>query len=85
MRDTHNRKVGVEVKNQKSPVQASAVRKFARKIGFESKHGTVSGGVIVSKSGYSNEARKVARENRIKLIKYAPPKKKRRSGLFGIF
>jgi RecB family endonuclease NucS len=81
MRDPHNRKVAVEVKNLSSPVQAAAVRKFASKIGFERKHGTVSGGVIVSKSGYSDGAAKVARQNRIKLMKYTPPKKKRRRGL----
>ncbi len=82
MRDRHNRKVAVEVKNLSSPVQASTVRKFAGKVGFERKHGTVSGGVIVSKSGYSDGAAKVARENRIKLMKYTPPKKKPRRGLF---
>jgi len=83
MRDPHNRKVAVEVKNLRSPVQAFTIRQFANKVGFERKHGTVSGGVIVSKSGYSDGAAKVARENRIKLMKYTPPKKKRRHGLFG--
>jgi len=82
MRDPYNRKVAVEVKNLRHQVQAATVRKFASKVGFERKHGTVSGGVFVSKSGYSDGAVKVARENRIKLMKYAPPKKKRRRGLF---
>jgi len=83
MRDPHNRKVAVEVKNLRSPVQAATIRKFASKVGLERKHGTVSGGVIVSKSGYSDGATKLARENRLKLMKYAPPKKKPRRGLFG--
>ena len=85
MRDPHNRKVAVEVKNLRSPVQAAVIRKFANKVGYERKHGTVSGGVVVSKSGYSDGAAKVARENRIKLMKYTPPRKKRQRGLFSFF
>lgn len=76
MRSPQGRKVAVEVKNLSSPVQASSVQKFGRKVGQEKKHGMVSGGVMVSKSGYSSDAHKVAREQHIKLIKYAPPQEK---------
>lgn len=82
MRSPQGRKVAVEVKNQSAPVQGASVRKFGRKVEREKKHGMVSGGVMVSKSGYSPAARIAAREEHVKLIKYTPPKKKRRS-LFG--
>lgn len=82
MRSPQGRKVAVEVKNLSSPVQGSSVRRFGRKVVKERSHGMVSGGVLVSKSGFSPEARRAAKEEHVKLIKYAPPKKKRRS-LFG--
>ena len=82
MRSPQGRKVAVEVKNLASPVQGSSVRRFGRKVRKEKRHGMVSGGVLVSKSGFSPEAKRAAREEHVKLIKYAPPKKKRRS-LFG--
>ncbi len=82
MRSPQGRKVAVEVKNVSSPVQGSTVRSFGRKVRGEKKHGMVSGGVIVSKSGFSPEAKRAAREEHVKLVKYSPPKKRRRS-LFG--
>ena len=83
MRSPQGRKVAVEVKNLSSPVQAASVRKFGRKINKEKRHGMVSRGVMVSKTGYSPEAKKAARKYRVKLIKYAPPKKRRSKSLFG--
>jgi Holliday junction resolvase-like predicted endonuclease len=83
MRSPQGRKVAVEVKNLSSPVQAASVKRFGRKINQEKRHGMVSGGVMVSKSGYSPEAKKAARQHHIKLEKYAPPKKRRSSSLFG--
>ena len=82
MRSPQGRKVAVEVKNLSSPVQGSTVRKFGTKIRREKRHGMVSGGVIVSKSGFSTEARRAGRESHVKLLDYTPPKKRRRS-LFG--
>jgi len=78
MRDPNNRKVAVEVKNLCSPVQGAAMEKFAKKVEFEKKHGTVSGGVVVSKSGFSAKAASVARQYGIRQMKYVPPRKKRK-------
>jgi hypothetical protein len=83
MRSRQGRKVAVEVKNLSSPVQAASVRKFARKVAQEKRHGMVSGGIIVSKSGFSPKAKKEARGKNVKLVKYVPPKRKRRWSLFG--
>ena len=82
MRSPQGRKVAVEVKNLSSPVQGSTVRKFGRKVRREKKHGIVSGGLIVSKSGFSPEAKRAGREEHVRLLDYKPPRKKRRS-LFG--
>jgi len=78
MRDPHDRKVAVEVKNLSSPIQGAAMEKFAKKVEFEKKHGTVSGGVVVSKSGFSAKAASIARKYGIKPMKYVPPRKKRK-------
>lgn len=83
MRSPQGRKVAVEVKNLSSPVQATSVKKFAKKVAQERRHGMVSNGVMVSKSGFSPQAKKVARGQHVKLIKYAPLKRKRSRSLFG--
>jgi hypothetical protein len=82
MRTPQGKKVAVEVKNLSSPVQGSSVRKFGRKVARERRHGMVSGGVIVSKSGYSPEAKKAAREEHVKLVEYKPPKRRKIRSLF---
>jgi Holliday junction resolvase-like predicted endonuclease len=82
MRSPQGRKVAVEVKNLSSPVQGASVRRFGRKVRQEKKHGMVSGGVLVSRSGFSSEAKRAAREEHVRLVQYVPPKKKRRP-LFG--
>lgn len=83
MRSPQGRKVAIEVKNLSSPVQGSSVRIFGKKVRKERKHGLVTGGVMVSKSGFSPEAKKAAREHHIKLVRYSPPRKRRRQSLFG--
>lgn len=83
MRSPQGRRVAVEVKNLSAPVQGSSVRKFGKKVARERRHGMISGGVMVSKSGYSPEAKKAAREEHVKLVKYAPPKRKKSWSLFG--
>jgi len=82
MRSPRGRKVAVEVKNLSYPVQGSSVRRFGKQVRKEKRHGMVSGGVLISKSGFSPEAKRAAKEEHVKLVKYVPPRRKRRS-LFG--
>jgi RecB family endonuclease NucS len=67
-------KASVEVKNLKKPVSAAMVTKFATKVSKD--RNLVKRGIFVSKSGYTPEARKVAKKRGIKLMDYKPPKKK---------
>ncbi len=84
MRSPQGRKVAVEVKNLSIAVQSTSVEKFGKKVEQEKKHGMVSSGVMVSKSGYSTNAKKEAKEYHIKLIKYTPPKKRKGRSFFGL-
>jgi len=74
---TRSGKASVEVKNIKNPVSASMVEKFARKVNKDKN--IVKKGIFVSKSGFTQEARKVARKKHVRLMDYKPPKRKQRS------
>lgn len=67
--------VAVEAKNLKHPIGPPVVNKLKRKI--ERSHGIYKGGVIVSRKGATEEAKRFARKSGIQIIKYAGARKKK--------
>jgi len=77
---TKRGKAYVEVKNISKPVSAATVRKLAKHVSRDKN--IVNRGIIVAKSGYTPEAKKIARKSHVKLMDYKPPKKKKTGWLF---
>ncbi len=74
-------KAFLEVKNLSKPVSGSMVEKFGRKI--KANQNIASRGIFVSKSGYAPNAKKAARGHHIRLIVYKPPRKRKKSSIWG--
>lgn len=73
--------IAVEVKNQKNPVGPTVIKKLKMIV---DKFGLIKEGIVVSKSGFTDEAKEQAKKSKIKIYKYAPRKKKKEPSLFGL-
>ena len=78
--DKSGRTFGVEVKGTKQKVTSSTVRKLKKKV---ERHKLLRGGIIVSKSGFTDQALKEAKESDIKTLKYK--RKRKKVGFFNLF
>ena len=77
--DKSGRTFGVEVKGTKQKVTSGTVRKLKSKV---EKHKLLRGGIIVSKSGFTEPALKEAKKSGIKTLKYKRKRKKKESWFF---
>ena len=68
----------VECKNTKQKVNAAVVKKLKKKV---SGNRLLHGGIIVSKKGFTKEAKQEAKKDGIKTIKYKQ-KRKKKAGFF---
>jgi predicted RecB family endonuclease len=71
--DKHGHTHAVEVKATKQKVNVAVARKLKKKVGH---HKLLHGGIIVSKSGFTESAEQEAKKSGIQTLKY---KKKRRT------
>lgn len=67
--------VAVEAKSLKHPIGPPVVNKLKKKM--ERSHGIYKGGIIVSRKGATEEAKRLARKSGIQIIKYAGARKKK--------
>lgn len=67
--------VAVEAKNLQHPIGPPVVNNLKKKM--ERSHGIYKGGIIVSRKGATEEAKRLARKSGIQIIKYAGARKKK--------
>lgn len=72
--------IAIEAKNLKHPIGPPVVNKLKKKM--ERSHGIYKGGIIVSRKGATEEAKRLARKSGIQIIKYAGARKKRETYWF---
>ena len=68
------RLVAIEAKNVKHPIGPPVVNKLKK---MERSYGIYKSGIIVSRKGATEEAKRLARKSGIQIIKYAGARKKK--------
>jgi len=72
--------IAIEAKNLKHPIGPPVVNKLKKKM--ERSHGIYKGGIIVSRKGATEEAKRLARKSGIQIIKYAGARKRKETYWF---